>query len=121
MKAFKIKGRKYNNEAVEGILCTDCQQFENKVKEGPLLALVWDNDVIREIPTNNLPLDESGDELAVTATGLFIKRDKDTGKLKKLGEDDRTLVETATATIAGEGPRLTRPEKEARSGSRKER
>jgi len=115
MKAYTIKDRKYNNQTVEGILCEDCQQFENKVKEGPLVALVWEGDTLREIPVNNLPLEETGDELAFTGEGVPVLRTSK-GKLKKLGKDDEEAVEPG-AFRSG----LSRPEIEAKTGSRREK
>jgi hypothetical protein len=116
MKAYEIKGRKFpDGEAAFGILCEDCQRFENKVEEGPLLAIRFEGaegqQTAREYPVNNLPIDQTQEELAVTASGTLVKRDSSTGRLTKVGEPTEAALE-ATRSM---------PEKEAKTASRREK
>lgn len=119
MKAYEIKGRKYDDgEPAYGILCEDCQQFENKVEEGPLVAIRFEgeNETPREYAVNNLPLESQEDELAVTAAGVPVMRSAK-GKLRKLGKEESE----ALAEETGDESFLSMPEKEAKRGSRRSR
>lgn len=122
MKAYPVKGRKYpDGEQPYGILCEDCQQFENKIEEGPLVAIRFEgpNETPREYAANNLPLEEQGEELAVMPGGTLVRRSTK-GKLTKLNKEEaEAAAEEAGLSEDTAFLSLSQPEREAKRGSRR--
>jgi hypothetical protein len=110
MKAYPVKGRVYpDGEPAYGILCEDCQQFENKVEEGPLIAIRFEgeDETPKEYGASNLPLEEQAEELAIATGGVPVTR----GAKGKLTKNPNQSNES----------NLSMPEKEAKHGSRREK